>query len=223
MRTSRAEQSALWDGGKQAGSATRLPARLYFGPALEAGREYAWQVRVWDEKDHPSAWSKPAHWRQEPVWKARWIAAEHEDAAADNRPMPLLRKTVEVDGKVQARPALRLRSRSIRVSNQWDKSWRQRTGAGLERLSENCFLRHLRCDSLVAEWCECARHSSRKRHVPRAQDSTEVHEIQRQFWTAEVHRPARSRTERGQDTHFSQRRNMEVASGANHFLKYVWR
>jgi hypothetical protein len=58
-------------------------------------------VRVWDENDHPSAWSKPAHWRQEPVWKAKWIAAEGEDAAADNRPMPLLRKAVEVHGKVR--------------------------------------------------------------------------------------------------------------------------
>ena len=94
-------ESTLWDSGKQAGSATRLPVELYSGPAFEAGRDYAWQVRVWDENDHPSPWSQPAHWSQEPIWRAKWIAAERDDTAADNRPMPLLRKTAEVDGKVQ--------------------------------------------------------------------------------------------------------------------------
>ena len=94
-------ESALWDSGKRASSVTKLPGRLYSGPEFEPGREYAWQVRVWDENDHPSEWSEPAHWRQEPIWQAKWIAAEPDDDAADKRPLPLLRKTVVVNGNVR--------------------------------------------------------------------------------------------------------------------------
>lgn len=93
-------KSALWDSGKQASLATKLPARVYSGPEFESGREYSWQVRVWDEMDRPSSWSQPAHWRQEPIWHAKWIAAATDDQA-DERPMPLLRKTVSVNGNIR--------------------------------------------------------------------------------------------------------------------------
>jgi hypothetical protein len=90
----------LWDSGKQASFDTRLPARLYSLPEFESGREYSWQVRVWDEMDRPSPWSQPAHWRQEPIWQAKWIAAATDDQA-DERPMPLLRKAVSVNGNIR--------------------------------------------------------------------------------------------------------------------------
>jgi alpha-L-rhamnosidase len=94
------EKSVLWDSGQQAGSATKLPARVYSGPEFESGREYSWQVRVWDEMDRPSPWSQPAHWRQEPIWRAQWIAAA-TDVEADERPLPLLRKAVSVNGNIR--------------------------------------------------------------------------------------------------------------------------
>lgn len=81
--------AALWDTGKQPGSTMRLP---YAGPALETGKAYAWQVRVWDEKDNASPWSQAAHWTQAPAWRAQWIAADATDAAAGDKPMPLFRK-----------------------------------------------------------------------------------------------------------------------------------
>lgn len=93
-------RSVLWDSGKQAGVATKLPAGIYSGPDFEPGRAYSWQVRVWDEMDRPSPWSQPAHWNQEPIWQAKWIGAATDDKA-DERPMPLLRKEVSVNGNVR--------------------------------------------------------------------------------------------------------------------------
>jgi alpha-L-rhamnosidase len=87
-----AGRALLWDTGKVAGNSTSAPGESYAGPAFENQREYAWQVRVWDQNDHPSAWSQPAHWTQATVWRAQWIAADSTDAAAGSKPMPLFRK-----------------------------------------------------------------------------------------------------------------------------------
>ena len=64
----------------------------YAGPALEAGREYAWRVEVWDEQKHASGWSDAGHWAEAPVWRAAWIATHPADAEADE-PLPLFRKS----------------------------------------------------------------------------------------------------------------------------------
>ena len=57
----------LWESGQVESAATAGIA--YAGPPLKAGRAYAWRVRVWDEKQNPSAWSGAAHWSQAPVWQ----------------------------------------------------------------------------------------------------------------------------------------------------------
>jgi hypothetical protein len=95
-----AGRNLLWDSGKVSGDATSVHADSYGGPAFEPQREYVWQVRVWDETDHASAWSQPAHWMQAPVWRARWIAADSSDAEAGSKPMPMLRKEFSVAGPV---------------------------------------------------------------------------------------------------------------------------
>jgi hypothetical protein len=74
---------------------------MYAGPALEAQREYAWQVRVWDESGRATEWSKVAHWRQAPVFDAHWIAADGTDADAGEKPLPLFRKGFELPGQVK--------------------------------------------------------------------------------------------------------------------------
>jgi hypothetical protein len=96
-----AEKALLWDSGKVSGEATSVHADSYSGPGFESQHEYVWQVRVWDEKDDASAWSKPARWTQAATWRARWIAADNTDAAAGSKPMPLLRKEFRVAGPVR--------------------------------------------------------------------------------------------------------------------------
>ena len=96
-----AGKTLLWDSGKVSGEATSVHADSYSGPGFESQHEYVWQVRVWDEKDQPSAWSTPAHWTQALTWRARWIAADSADAAAGSKPMPLLRKEFSVTGRVE--------------------------------------------------------------------------------------------------------------------------
>lgn len=65
----------VWDSGK-------VPARTatdvaYDGPALEAGTEYCWSVRCWDERDRPSAWAAVASFETslagEHEWVGEWI------------------------------------------------------------------------------------------------------------------------------------------------------
>jgi hypothetical protein len=96
-----AKGKPLWDSGKVPGGATSVHGDSYSGPAFEPQHEYVWQVRVWDENDQASAWSKPARWTQAPMWEARWIAADKTDAAAGSKPMPLLRKEFRVTGQVE--------------------------------------------------------------------------------------------------------------------------
>ena len=69
----------IWDSGKN--HSTESSWIPYSGTSLTGGKEYFWQVRVWDENDMPSQWSKTGKFvtglfsKQE--WdKARWIGYE---------------------------------------------------------------------------------------------------------------------------------------------------
>lgn len=99
VRVSSGAESRVWDSGRVDGSATF--GAMYAGPALEAQREYGWQVRVWDENGRPTEWSKAAHWRQAPVFDAHWIAADATDEDAGDKPLPLFRKGFELPGRVK--------------------------------------------------------------------------------------------------------------------------
>jgi len=77
----------------------------YQGPALESGKKYYWQVRIWDNKGDASAWSEPSYWQmgllQKSDWKAKWIQPGFtEDSVM--RPSPLFRKTFTANKKIQS-------------------------------------------------------------------------------------------------------------------------
>lgn len=67
----------LWDSGKVA-SEESLNIR-YAGSELESSQEILWRVRIWDQNDHASAWSRPKQWTtgllKPEAWQARWICA----------------------------------------------------------------------------------------------------------------------------------------------------
>src|SRR5271165_6358704 len=68
----------------------------YGGAALESGRIYYWQVRVWDNHAHLSDWSPTAKWEMgllDPKdWEAHWITPNLEEDETKSNPAPLLRK-----------------------------------------------------------------------------------------------------------------------------------
>jgi alpha-L-rhamnosidase len=86
----------LWNSGIVHSAATS--GVEYKGPALEPQHEYAWRVRVWDERGGASAWSTVAHWTQAPVWRAQWI--ESPDASAPDAALPLFRKSFNLSRRV---------------------------------------------------------------------------------------------------------------------------
>ena len=87
----------IWDSGSVASDATF--GIRYAGPVLAPGHRYFWRVRVWDEQNHPSAWSTLAHWTQAPDWHPQWIAAPG-DTAQNDGPLPVLRKAFALHGRI---------------------------------------------------------------------------------------------------------------------------
>jgi alpha-L-rhamnosidase len=89
----------LWDSGKVASD--NSTSVVYDGAAPASGEQCYWQVRVWDKRDRPSLWSKPGQWQvgllEASDWRARWIAAPPNDAAA----APLFRREFSLPGKVK--------------------------------------------------------------------------------------------------------------------------
>ena len=72
-------QGTIWDSGKILSLQSVWIA--YQGPSLISGKEYFWRVRVWDEDDKPSKWSKTAKFVtglfDKKDWNnARWIGYE---------------------------------------------------------------------------------------------------------------------------------------------------
>jgi alpha-L-rhamnosidase len=80
----------VWNSGKIASAASIQVD--YGGPALQSGKRYYWQVRIWDNKGRISPWSEHAWWQMGLLrpddWKAKWIQPGDATRAAGN---PLLR------------------------------------------------------------------------------------------------------------------------------------
>jgi alpha-L-rhamnosidase len=67
----------MWNSGKT--SSDKMAQVLYEGKTLISNQKYWWKVKIWDEDNKASAWSKPAHWTMgilnKNEWKAEWISA----------------------------------------------------------------------------------------------------------------------------------------------------
>lgn len=88
LETLQKDQGDLWDSGKVRSSDTT--AIEYAGKPLASETLCWWKVKVWDQDDRPSEWSRPAKWSMgllEPGdWKAKWIGY---DEPLNHRPEPI--------------------------------------------------------------------------------------------------------------------------------------
>ncbi|MBS1976746.1 MAG: family 78 glycoside hydrolase catalytic domain [Bacteroidetes bacterium] len=95
-----------WNSGKV--SSDRSTFVAYAGKPLQSGKEYYWQVRVWDDQSKASNWSIAQSFQmgllQKSDWKAQWIAPTTPEDK-DNRPSPLMRKTFSTSKKVTSATA----------------------------------------------------------------------------------------------------------------------
>ncbi|MGB7760366.1 MAG: family 78 glycoside hydrolase catalytic domain [Bryobacteraceae bacterium] len=101
------DRSDTWDSGEIASS--QMFQIEYGGKPLQPATRYYWKLRVWDEKHRPSAWSAPAEYTTGLLaadqWKARWIAAEPDDAHSpqareSTKPLPIFRHEFSASKKV---------------------------------------------------------------------------------------------------------------------------
>lgn len=83
----------LWDSGKVLSDQSSLVP--YDGAPLAFGQQCRWNVRVWDQTDTPSAWSKTASFTVGPMrqedWQGDWIGVDWMEN--NEGPLPLLRRT----------------------------------------------------------------------------------------------------------------------------------
>src|SRR5882757_734846 len=74
----------------------------YNGTPLKSGTRYYWQVKIWDNHQHASAWSKPAYWEMgllSPAdWTASWVQPKQD--IARKIPAVMLRKQFTVAQKI---------------------------------------------------------------------------------------------------------------------------
>ncbi len=93
ISTQRNDKALLWNSGKVV-SAQSVHI-VYAGPALQSGKRYTWQVRIWDNKGRVSPWSAPAWWQtglfESSDWTAKWIQPGYTEDSI-GRPSPLFRK-----------------------------------------------------------------------------------------------------------------------------------
>jgi len=96
-----ADTGSLWDSGKVISDQSIQV--VFAGQPLRARTRAWWKVRVWDQDDQPSPWSRPAHWTMgllDPSdWQAKWIGdVTPAPANLGPLPAPMLRKTFNVAG-----------------------------------------------------------------------------------------------------------------------------
>lgn len=96
---------AVWNSGKV--NSDQSVFVEYAGKALEAGKKYTWQVKVYDQNGKAGAWSEPAFFRMGMIsknnWKAQWIVPGFEEDSL--RASPLFRKQFKNTKKIIAATA----------------------------------------------------------------------------------------------------------------------
>ncbi|WP_345953461.1 family 78 glycoside hydrolase catalytic domain [Mucilaginibacter sp. PAMB04168] len=81
----------VWDSKKVASSASIQV--LYRGKPLQSAKTYYWKVKVWDNQQHTSGWSKPAQWQMGLLTKADWKGAQwiaYDELPDSSRITPLI-------------------------------------------------------------------------------------------------------------------------------------
>lgn len=87
-------KSLIWNTGKVTADSSVHVA--YQGESLASGKQYFWQVRIWDNQGKSSSWSEPAFWQMaflDPAseFKAQWIEPGFQEDTTQ-RPSPVFRK-----------------------------------------------------------------------------------------------------------------------------------
>jgi alpha-L-rhamnosidase len=95
------DKGDLWDTGKVSSSQTIQIA--YHGEQLGSRQRCFWKVRVWDQNDRRSAWSKPEQWTMglmEPTdWSAQW--AGDKLPSIENVSSTMLRRSFKLPAKTK--------------------------------------------------------------------------------------------------------------------------
>jgi len=90
----------VWNTGKVNADSSVLIT--YNGTALKSGTRYYWQVKVWDNHNHASVWSKPAYFETGLLlatdWKATWILPMQDTLR--KIPAVMLRKQFTLSKKI---------------------------------------------------------------------------------------------------------------------------
>ena len=94
-------EKVLWDSGKVSSSSMYAD---YAGERLESRASVLWQVRLWDELDHPGDWSDPGRFElgllHSADWQAKWITGDYRVNKKQRYPVDCFRKVFDC-GKVK--------------------------------------------------------------------------------------------------------------------------
>jgi len=96
-----ASKGTAWKSGKiMSDRSVQVP---YAGAALQSGKKYTWEVRVWDNNGKPSAWSELGSFQTALLsaadWNAKWIEADIVEDSI-NRPAQYFRKQFSTTKKI---------------------------------------------------------------------------------------------------------------------------
>jgi alpha-L-rhamnosidase len=101
------DNTVLWNSGKVASDQNSWIS--YSGPSLEPAYKYFWKVRIWDEKDKPSVWSKSVSFItslfDEKDWSgAQWIG--YEETPDSMLLVPGIHKGIKIEGNIATKRSI---------------------------------------------------------------------------------------------------------------------